>query len=320
MGAPSEHSLGVHHFILPLLFVTFCIICISLLLHGRNRQATSNKLAANIMMGHAILGLIHYLGKFHMYALHRSMSETFCWLYGHLEITYILFVPYSLLVFTTDRLIFIKDPESYAKKISTCVLIAMLVIAWVFAIVVAANIEIAYLVPAIIDVFHSETPNPERQDNAEHKTINVCIVYGESELFRRVVMQALYFIQELYALKCTVVILAMWYRYKKKHVRYMDFSKMGEEITSTVKSSAITVTVVNGCFFALYLWLSFFTHVLGIVIPLALFGVIEGLVFVCNPKNTHRILSLCCSCCKCNLESGNPIYSEGQESEGTGRL
>lgn len=293
-------------------FVVFCCICIFLLLHTTPRQEITNRLAANIMVFHALFTLFTSSGALHIDVYGREVSKEFCWVNAYLDIMYLIFVPVSLLVFTVDKLIYIKDPIGYTQKVSKIGVIIMLVFPWVFSALISVITVIAAYDHVNVQMNVDWTHEPEIR--------NGCF-FAETENGLRIeayVTQAFMGIQWLISLVCTVTVLVMWCCFKRQHRLGTDYSLMGAEVVRLVKYSVIAVCVINIAYIPIcfYFWtmVDFHNAIFGSVSPLGVFGTIEGIVFICTSIGVREVITH--YCCSCRKNPGKPSvnYNEADKA------
>lgn len=339
--------------LLLIMFLVFTAGTIYLLLRGKFKHVTANQLAANSMIGHFIFSIFLFSGVIHMFVLNRVIAVGYCWIFSHLIVMYRSFVPYSLLMFSIDRFIFIRNPIKYAQKIPRWAVIVMLVVPWTMAIIFASSI-LAIHDTAVVQyqvhytdmeshggLFnHTVSENNQATQNItnntvvdqhgnisgvtikryENHTVTTCHLTSERDILLYHIFHevASSLIPAFFSLICTVVVLVLWCRFKCQRIYGTNYSMMGAEIESMVRDAVLAVSLSN----CMYFLLAGIRGSLSAVASLSLlrmghpfFGVFEGLIWIGTFKNVRTTISYyCCPCCKDEPRHHRVIFDVEEEN------
>lgn len=271
------------------------------------------------MIGHTIINLIFNSG-----IVSGNDTEGFCWFLSHMEVMYIMFVPYSLLIFMVDRLVFIKDPNGYAQRWNKIVLIIMFAFPWVLSTVVAFSIVITTsdVEPnkVYLPIYNTSSNFTNDRPAPFYVSRQTCTLSRETVLFQHHwVIAGLAFFPEIMFVLFIIIVLVMWCLYKRKHAWGRDYSMFGQEIERVVERAVIAVCTLG----AASVILTLLTSVAGrlgrrfLFDQYTVFGLVQGVIFLATFKNARSIIIGCC-CCRCcrlkALRGTEAIYNANNES------
>ena len=290
----------------------FFILSIFLLLHRDYWEFPVQKLAANSMIGHFIFSLVVHSTSIHLELLYKPLGKVWCWIYYHAFISYLLITPYTLFMFTVERLVYIRNPTTHGQKFGKVAISVMLALPWV----------IAALLGLISNVFFDNEVVTEHEGYKkwnENETASTCYVMPTNGFHIQIIIGGLIGVT-LPLLACCIisgVVLCMWCCYKRKHSLGTNYALMGEPVEKAVRDSVIAVSLLN----FLYVVMMFFElSVARVVLPLerpgtTFYGLIEGMVLLGTLGNVReKIRSYCKQCCRRGGKS-KPVHYDTRDED-----
>ena len=292
--------------------LVFFILCIFLLLHRDYWQFPVQKLAANSMIGHFIFSLVVHSTSIHLYQLYKPFGKIWCWITYHAFIGYLLITPYTLFMFTVERLVYIRNPTTHGQKFGKISVAVMLVLPWIITVLVGFILNIPFDKEIITE------REGDKQWN-ENITAHTCLVSGNPSGidFPMIIGSIIGAVLPLLAcLIISVVVLCMWCCYKKEHSRGTNYALMGDQVEKAVRDSVIAVALLN----FLYVVIMFFEMAVHMSVPIerlgfTLYGLIEGIVLMGTLANVRDKISTYCKwCCRKRRESKTVRYDTKDEN------
>ena len=306
--APYHPYIAVITIMILVVVLVFFVLSIFLLLHRDYWQFPVQKLAANSMIGHFIFSLVVHSTSIHLELLYQPLGKVWCWIQYHAIIGYLIITPYTLFMFTVERLIYIQNPTTHGQKFGKVAISVMLALPWVITVLLGLITNVS---------FDSEIVTEQQgYDKWNHnETTLACFIIGSSTShnIQRLIGLIIGITLPLFACCIiSVVVLCMWCCYKKKLSRGTNYALMGEPVEKAVRDSVIAVSLLN----FLYVVLMFFhmsmfnTYRMPPLqrTELTLYGLIEGIVLLATLGNVReKVSSYCIQCCR-RREESKPVH------------
>ena len=289
----------------------FFILSMFLLLHRDYWQFPVQKLAANSMIGHFIFSLVVHPASIHNQLLYQPLGKVWCWIYYHASLGYLLITPYTLFMFTVERLVYIRNPTTHGQKFGKVSISVMLVLPWIITALLCLTINV---------FFDNETVTEHGGYSKwnENETAFTCYVVPTSGVGIQLIIINIIG-AALPLLACCIisgVALCMWCCYKRKHSLGTNYALMGEPVETAVRDSVIAVSLLN----FLYVVMMFFdASVSRMILPIertgiTFYGLIEGIVLIGTLANVRaKIRSYCKQCCRRGGENKSVHYDTKDE-------
>ena len=304
--APYHPYVAAITIIFLVVVLVFFILSIFLLLHRDYWQFPVQKLAANSMIGHFIFSLFVHSTSIHLELLYKPLGKVWCWIYYHAFIGYLLITPYTLFMFTVERLVYIRNPTTHGQKFGKVAISVMLALPWFITALLG-----------IINVFFDNeivTEDEGYKTWNRNETAHTCFVWPPYRLHIQKLIGA-----GLPLLACfiiSIVVVCMWCCYKKEHSRGTNYALIGDQVEKDVRDSVIAVALLN----FLNVFIMFYTMVVKMAIPIeglefTLYGLIEGIILLATLANVRAKISTYCKwCCKKKRESTIVHYDTKDEN------
>ena len=311
--APYHPYIAAITIMILVVVLVFFIFSIFFLLHRDYWQFPVQKLAANSMIGHFIFSLVVPSTSIHDQLLYQPLGKVWCWIYYQASQGYLLITPYTLFMFTVERLVYIRNPTTHGQKFGKVVISVMLALPWV----------ITALFCLVMNVFFDNETVTEHISNKKwnkNETAFTCYVIPVSRGFHIQMITGGIIGAALPILACCIisgVSLCMWCCYKRKHSLGTNYALMGEPVETAVRDSVIAVSLLNFLFVVLML---FEMLVAPVVLPLersalTFYGLIEGIILMGTLANVReKIKSYCKQCCRRGGES-KPVHYDTKDGD-----
>ena len=308
--APYHPYIAAIAIMILVVVLVFFVLSIFLLLQRDYWQFPVQKLAANSMIAHIIFSILGHSLSIHLKLLYRPLGKVSCWLHHHVFIGYLLITPYTLFMFTVERMVYIRNPSTHAQKFGKISIGVMLALPWILTVLVGFIINI-FLDNEIVTKYVS------RREWDFNETSHTCMVIATGDVVGRVIMWggvgAL--LPLLACIIISIVALCMWCFYKKKLSRGTNYALMGEPVEKAVRDSVIAVALLN----FLYVAVMFYEFLAHAYIPVkatgfTFYGVIEGIVFLGTLADVRdKISHYCKRCCPRRQDSKAVRYNTNDE-------
>ena len=306
--APYHPYIAAITIVVLVVVLVFFILCIFLLLHRDYWQFPVQKLTANSMIGHFIFSLFMHSKSVHLNLLYKPLGKVWCWINHHVFLGYLLITPYTLLMFTVERLVYIRNPTTHGQKFGKVAISVMLVLPWIITVLVGFIVNIPFDIEIVTEYEGDKHWN-------ENETAYTCYVRGSGnrngidyQMFIFGIIGAILPLIACFII--SVVVLCMWCCYKKEHSRGTNYALMGDQVEKAVPDSVIAVALLN----FLYVVIMFFEKAVYISGPMerlgfTLYGIIEGIVLMGTLGNVRdKIGTYFRWCCRKRRESKTVRY------------
>ena len=309
--APFHPNIAAITITILVVVVIFFILSICLLLHRDYWQFPVQKLAANSMIGHFIFSLIIHSTSIHLELLYQPLGKIWCWIQYHAIIGYLIITPYTLFMFTVERLIYIQNPTAHGQKFGKIGINVMLALPWIITALLCLIANVSFVSEII-------TEHPGYDKWNQNKTTHGCDAFGSQRGFEiqwaiRLIIGA---ILPLCA-SCIIsfVVLCMWCCYKRKLSRGTNYALMGDQVEKAVRDSVIAVSLLNFLYVVLMFYHMAISHRRLPIqrTELTLYGLIEGIVLLGTLGNVReKVSSYCKQCCRRRGES-KPVHYDTKD-------
>ena len=216
-----------------------CLALVILILIYRSKRGTVHILAANCIGAGLFFSLFVRPGTIRLGFQFLPVSEGYCWLHIFLSQIEMFVIPWTMFMFTIDRLRYIRAPTSYGQKDSRAGLIAMLVVPWAIAICIMSIITALEQGEIVTSgqMYSNLTYygcHAIAIPNAAHETLSKIYVF----IFCGLVPM---FISMIVA----IVSLGMWCCFRRRQARDTVYALQDSEVVQIVRDSVIAVVVLN---------------------------------------------------------------------------
>ena len=287
--------------LLLIIHIALSLFLITIILTNKaTRQACTYWFVINAVLANLLFSLVVRPGTVQWEIEHEQVAHAYCGAFVILHQVEQLLVPAMLLMFNVDRMMYVRDPNSYGQRMKLSVIVAMLLVPW-----------IASLALGLISVhgFLGEV-SVSKQSSVYNRnaTVHTCGVSYEKYHNSQLIYQAvLCLILALASLMVTVLILVFWCRFRRAAFLNRAYSQLEAETATSVRKAFVIVCVLNLAF--LFLFISHFliveflmflnTHLIYFV-----FELLEVIFFVTLlPELSSAAQRLCCRCRKRDVEN-----------------
>ena len=275
-----------------LVFYVFTLVL--LLLDKDHRSSPLHLLTASAIFGHLLASLVLTPGSIRVRLLNLPVTEAYCWLWHHGLLAYMFFVPYALLVYCIERLIYMVNPTVHKERLNKYAIAAMVSAPWIAGVLFCVAMVNGYSNTEVMTTW-----NRTRESN-QNMTHHVCWLINtghphDRDSFVGIVIAVV--ILALLILATTSLII--WCCYKENLMLGTNFMMMGEHIHTHVRDSVIGLSLLSYIgvvpFFVTLIWM---TSLPLDTILLSVFGVLEGLVWIGTIQPARdRLIRLCTTWC-----------------------
>ena len=247
----------------------------------------------------------------HMVLLYNPLTKVWCWIYDHMYFAYLYLTPLTLLMFTIERLVYIRNPTTHGQKFGIVAISLMLALPWVISILVGIVISAFYEYDIKV-----ETVSKRNWDVNETRYDCFLMPAGENMYLSILRLIAIgndaLLLPMISSLIISIVALGMWCCHKRKRSHETNRS-----VDINIRDSVIAVSVLNFLFIVIMISeLTIRRQTMPVrASAFTIYGVIEGIVLLATLKDVRDKIASYCSICFKRRGDGAALQSASKGEE-----
>lgn len=276
-------------------YIIFCLFLLILLLACKSlRNQVTHWFIINGLVANLLFSLLVRPGTIGAEIAHRPTADIYCNFYIILHHVEQLAVPALLLMITVDRMIYVRDPDSYGQKMTTSVIVTMLALPWLLSFILGLVSVFGFSSGMMVQNLYIDGNMTERFVCEPE----VSAFYRNMMTFQAVMC----LFMALASLLVTVLILSFCCRHRRALTYNQVYSQLEAEVASFVTQAAILVCSLNLLFLAMFVCHFLIMELVDTVmidthVIYFLFEMFEVILWVCLLPDLRRAVSqMCCKC------------------------
>ena len=275
-------------------YILLLIYLLSVLLLKRSlRGQVSHWFVANALAANLLFSVILRPGTIYDEFDHLQIAQTYCRVYNILHHVEQITVPAMLLMFTIDRMMYVRNPDAYGQRMSMPVVLVLLLMPWLLSVVVGL---------VSIYGFSDSMMYAKGESYKYENTTSLFCTHKDSHTFYTgmLIFEAIAsLLVALASLIVTVLVVLFYLRYKRALAFSQAYSQLETEVTSYVRDATVIVCVLNLLFLLLFVNLFLLTEFGAISLDshaiYFLFEFFEAMfILFLLPDVRHATCELCC--------------------------